>query len=119
MTRDFGDSVRDVLSDTLNLPDAFLNYLIQYADQNKLANKTLRKGGLFTSTTGAVGAVAIPHGLGGTPTWYFAAPGNANARGAPAFYLTSDNTNFTLTFASNLTAATSYQWVWAAEIINA
>ena len=113
----FSDDVRSVLSDTMNLPQEFLDYQIQYADQNKLPTKSLRAGGGSNQTPGAVTAVNIPHGLGGMPTWYFAQPAEADARGAPAFFLSADNTNITLNFASALTAATSYSWVWAAEII--
>ena len=101
----------------MNLPAVFLDYQIQYADQNRLPTKSLRVGGVSTQTPGAVTTVTIAHGLGGSPTWYFAQPAEANARGAPAFYLTVDKTNITLNFASALTAATSYSWVWAAEII--
>lgn len=117
MTRSFGDEVHDVLSDTQNLPGDFLDYLIQYQDQHKLSTKILRAGGTSTSTPGAVTTVAIAHGLGGTPTIFTAQAANANARGAPAFYLTVDNTNVTLNFVGALTAATSYSWVWSAEII--
>jgi hypothetical protein len=72
------------------------------------------KGNVSTQTPGAVTTVTIAHGLGVAPTVYSVQPGNANARGAPAFFVTVDATNITLTFASALTAATSYTWAWLA-----
>lgn len=114
----FSDAVNGVLSDTFNLSGDFLDYIVQYVDQNKLPTKTLRVGGVSTQTPGAVTAVTIAHGLGGTPTWYFVQPAGVNAAAASGYYLTADETNVTLNFSSVLTAATSYSWVWAAEIIN-
>ena len=74
-----------------------------------------QKGGVSTQTPGAVTTVTIPHGLGSKPSWYSAQPASANARGAPAFYLSADNSNIILNFASALTAATAYSWVWVAS----
>lgn len=71
--------------------------------------------GTSTQTPGAVATVTIAHGLTLAPTAMVVQPANANARGAPAFHVTADATNLTLTFASNLTAATSYAWNWRAE----
>lgn len=71
-------------------------------------------GGTSTQTPGAVSSVTIAHGLGYTPGRFSVEAGDTNARGAPAFYLSADGTNVTLTFASNLTAATSYTWRWLA-----
>jgi hypothetical protein len=73
------------------------------------------QGGTLTSTPGAVTTLNIPHLLGTTPDVYSAQAANANARGAPAFYVTADATNVILTFASALTAATSYAWAWRAK----
>lgn len=73
-------------------------------------------GGVSTQTPGAVATVTIPHGLGVVPSWYTVQPASVNARGAPAYHLTADATNVTLNFASNLTAATAYAWVWSAHI---
>lgn len=69
-------------------------------------------GGTSTSTPGAVTTVNIAHGLGVAPTKFDARPGNTNARGAPAYSVTADATNVILSFASALTAATSYSWNW-------
>lgn len=75
--------------------------------------------GASTQTPGAVSTVTIAHGLGATgriviPTRMTVQPGDANARGAPAFYLTATASNIVLTFASVLTAATAYTWNWQA-----
>lgn len=75
----------------------------------------MRAGGTSTTTPGAVATVNIAHGLGTTPVKYTAQAANANARGAPAMYVSVDATNVILTFASNLTAATSYAWAWTAD----
>lgn len=72
-------------------------------------------GGTSTQTPGAVSTVNIAHGLAAAPTTAVVQPANANARGAPAYFVTFDATNVVLTFASNLTAATSYAWNWRAE----
>ena len=101
----------------MNLPAGFLDFLVQYADQNKLPVRSLRTGGSSTQTPGAVTTVTIAHGLGGTPTTFRAQAADSNSRGAPSFYLSVDQTNITLNFSSALTAATAYTWVWSAEII--
>lgn len=72
------------------------------------------KGSTSNQTPGAVTTVTIAHGLGVAPTVYHIQPADANARGAPAFFVTVDATNITLTFASALTAATAYTWAWSA-----
>jgi hypothetical protein len=73
------------------------------------------RGALSTSTPGAVATVVIAHGLGYTPTAISMEPADANARGAPTYYVTADDTNLTLNFSSNLTAATAYSWRWMAS----
>lgn len=78
-------------------------------------------GGVSTSTPGAVTTVNIAHGLGNTsraitPTKFVVQAGDANARGAPTYYVTVGTTNITLNFAAALTAATAYTWNWRAEI---
>jgi hypothetical protein len=74
----------------------------------------IQMGGSSTTTPGAVTTVAIAHGLGVTPTMFDARPGDTNARGAPAYHVTADATNITLNFASALTGATAYTWIWQA-----
>jgi hypothetical protein len=73
------------------------------------------KGGVFSSTPGAVTTVNIAHGLGYTPQIFDAQPGSVNSRGAPLYHVTADGTNVILTFASALTAATVYVWNWMAS----
>lgn len=79
-------------------------------------------GGTFTSTPGTVTAIAIPHGLvdgstgaGAIPTMFMVEPANVASRGAPAYHLTADATNVNIVFASALTIATAYSWVWLAK----
>lgn len=75
-----------------------------------------RNAGTATLTPGGVSTVNIAHGVYAAPSGISVVPANANARGAPAFYVTSDATNIVLNFASNLTAATSYSWSWLAQV---
>lgn len=72
-------------------------------------------GGVSTSTPGAVTQIAIAHGLLNAPTAYNAQAANANARSAPAFYVTADATNVYLNFVSAIAAATAYSWSWTAR----
>ncbi len=71
-------------------------------------------GGVSTQTPGAVSTVNIPHGLEVAPSGFSAQAADANARGAPAFYLTVNEANIVLHFAANLAAATAYSWAWTA-----
>lgn len=73
-------------------------------------------GGTSTQTPGVVATVTIAHGLPKTPIAFNVNPANTNARGAPAFMVTADGTNITLSFVSNLTGAISYAWVWSASV---
>jgi hypothetical protein len=73
------------------------------------------RGGINTQTPGAVTTVTIVHGCNYTPSRVHVTPANAAARDAPNFHATVDGTNITLTFASALTAATSYSWHWQAS----
>lgn len=75
----------------------------------------LANGGLSSQTPGLVATVTIAHELATTPATVSVTPANANARGAPAFYASADDTNITLTFASNLAGSTAYEWYWRAE----
>lgn len=73
-------------------------------------------GGVNTQTPGATSTVNIPHGLAATPTFANVNFGDANSRGAPAFYITFTTTNIVLNFVSNLAGATAYTWVWSAQV---
>lgn len=110
--------VQRILADPLSLPPEFLDMIPQYVAQNPVSTKILRAGGTSTQTPGAVTAVTIAHGLGGTPTWFLVQPAGVNSRAQPTVYLSADQTNITLNFSAALTAATVYSWVWAAEILN-
>lgn len=83
-------------------------------DNNAVGYQFNAKGGTSTQTPGAVTTVTIAHGMGIGPNSVIVDAGDANARGAPAFHITWDATNITLTFASALTAATAYTWRWIA-----
>jgi hypothetical protein len=83
-------------------------------DNNTVGYQFNSKGGTSTQTPGAVTTVNIPHSMGIAPNSAIVQPGDANARGAPAFFITWDATNIILNFVSALTAATSYTWRWVA-----
>jgi hypothetical protein len=83
-------------------------------DNNAVGYQFNAKGGVSTQTPGAVTTVNIAHGMGIGPNSVSVEPGDANARGAPAYYITWDATNIILNFVSALTAATSYTWRWMA-----
>lgn len=77
-------------------------------------------GGISTTTPGAVTTVSIAHGLGLStrtiaPTKFVVQAGDANARGAPAYFVTVTTANVVLNFVSALTAATPYTFNWRAE----
>lgn len=72
------------------------------------------RGGIHTSTPGAVGSITIAHGVGSTPTKFGVTPGNAAARTAALPYITADATNLTVNFAGTLAPATEYKFNWFA-----